>query len=82
MRIGVSFLQVFGFVDVGTKPASLYSLYVATHRSRVLLPYGHILTLSTSFTSLCMMGSTQRSLSSLMVFARILLTKRVIFVGM
>src|SRR3989344_3745904 len=52
-----------------TSPATPFFLYAATHRSRVRLPYGHILAASTTLTSFCAMGNTHRSRSSKISFA-------------
>src|SRR3989344_915301 len=68
-RIGVSLGEVLGLVDLHTNPATPFFLYAATHRSRVRLPYGHILAASTTLTSFCAMGNTHRSRSSKISFA-------------
>src|SRR3989344_719267 len=60
-RIGVSWGEVFGLVDTGSRASAPPFLYSATQRSSVLLPYGNTFAASTSRTSLRAMGSTHRS---------------------
>jgi hypothetical protein len=67
--IGVSLGLLLGAVDLGSNPASPYVRNADSHRSRLRLPYGHIVAASTNLIFPWSIGTTHRNLSSLIVFA-------------